>query len=65
MAYFGDHVGALESLRLSYKTGATVPVAANLALPVLRPVRQLPEFRQFVREIGLVDYCRTNGWADY
>jgi TolB-like protein/Tfp pilus assembly protein PilF len=32
--------------------------------PVMAPVRQLPEFKTFMREVNLVDYWRTYGWAD-
>jgi hypothetical protein len=28
----------------------------------MRDVRQLPRFKQFVAEIGLVDYWRQYGW---
>jgi len=31
-------------------------------LPVMREVRQLPRFKEFVREIGLVDYWNRFGW---
>ena len=33
-------------------------------LPVMREVRQLPRFKEFVREIGLVDYWNKFGWPD-
>jgi adenylate cyclase len=32
--------------------------------PVMKEVRQLPRFKEFVREIGLVDYWKEYGWPD-
>jgi hypothetical protein len=32
--------------------------------PVLREVRQLLRFKEFVREIGLDDYWNEFGWPD-
>jgi TolB-like protein/class 3 adenylate cyclase len=32
--------------------------------PLMREVRQLPRFKEFVREIGLVDYWDEFGWPD-
>ena len=28
-------------------------------------VRRLPEFKQFVADVKLVDYWREYGWSDY
>jgi len=33
-------------------------------LPVFDEMRQLPEFKQLLLDIGLVEYWRTNGWPD-
>jgi tetratricopeptide (TPR) repeat protein len=32
--------------------------------PVFREMRQLPRFKEFAREVGLVDYWQTYGWPD-
>jgi len=32
--------------------------------PVFREVRQLDEFKDYMREIGLVAYWREYGWPD-
>jgi hypothetical protein len=32
--------------------------------PVFRDMRQLPRFKTFVREMGLVDYWQEYGWPD-
>jgi tetratricopeptide (TPR) repeat protein len=32
--------------------------------PVMQEVRQLPRFKEFIREIGLVDYWKQYGWPD-
>ena len=32
--------------------------------PVFREVRQLDEFKDYLREIGLVAYWREYGWPD-
>jgi hypothetical protein len=32
--------------------------------PVYRDMRKLPRFKEFVRQIGLVDYWREYGWPD-
>ena len=59
-AYFGDPEFAIDAIEK----------AANLEasglfwvwLPVMKEVRQLPRFNEFVREIGLVDYWNEFGW---
>jgi hypothetical protein len=33
-------------------------------LPVMKEVRQLPRFKEFIKEIGLVDYWKEFGWPD-
>ena len=61
-AYFGDHQFALavkgEEIRAS-----TVRMA-TLWYPVMSDVRQLPEFKDLVRDLNLVEYWRAYGWAD-
>lgn len=36
----------------------------GLWVPLMRDVRQLPAFKDVVRELGLVDYWRAYGWSD-
>ena len=61
-AYFGDDEFAMkvEEKAISINAESIVP----LWYPLMREVRQLPRFRQFVREIGLVDYWDKFGWPD-
>jgi hypothetical protein len=61
-AYFGDAPFALEALEVAIKRNAQN--ALNLWLPSARELRQLPRFKAFVAEIGLVDYWRQYGWPD-
>jgi adenylate cyclase len=42
-----------------------VGVVTDLWAPVYHEVRQLPRFKEFVREIGLVDYWKEYGWPDF
>lgn len=37
----------------------------TLWLPLMSEVRQLPEFKQFVRDVRLIDYWKEYGWSDY
>lgn len=63
LAYFGDAGGALEALRI--ERSATGPLGTtSLWLNLYREVRMLPGFAQLVRDIGLVDQWRKNGWGD-
>jgi TolB-like protein len=63
-AYFGDAQGALESLRTASRQGALAFAALNMWSPVMHDVRQLPDFKQLVRDMHLVDYWRQAGWPD-
>ncbi|MFC1839796.1 hypothetical protein ACFL1N_09460 [Thermodesulfobacteriota bacterium] len=61
-AYFGDPELALNVMEKSIRVH-------NVALvlmwsPIMKEVRQLPRFKEFVREIGLVDYWKEYGWPD-
>jgi adenylate cyclase len=61
-AYFGDPEFAMELLE---KAGTQrVGVITIIWIPVMKEVRQLPRFKEFVREIGLVDYWNEFGWPD-
>jgi TolB-like protein/class 3 adenylate cyclase len=61
-AYFHDPRLALQALRKSTDTN---PSNAYLFwTPLFREVRQLDEFKDYMREIGLVDYWKQYGWPD-
>jgi hypothetical protein len=61
-AYFGD---ARTALRLLEKSVHGSALLMHLAwLPVFEDVRRLPEFRELLIQIGLVDFWRTSGWPD-
>ena len=61
-AHFGDDKLALELLTRSLHGVALYSYLAWL--PVFHDVRALPEFKQLLRDIGLVDYWRSTGWPD-
>jgi adenylate cyclase len=61
-AYFGDHEFALEAMEKAVSSnGGTV---GRLWYPLMKKVRQLPRFKELVKEIGLVDYWKEYGWPD-
>ena len=61
-AYFGDYVFAMEALNKSISIdGAMIN---GIWFPVMKEVRQLPRFKELVREIGLIDYWKEYGWPD-
>jgi TolB-like protein len=62
-ARFGDAELALTSFEETYASGPEQTYA--IWRPVYRDMRKLPRFKQFVRDIGLVDYWREYGWADF
>ena len=56
---------ALEVLR-SPRFGAPAALATvDIWGPVFRDMRKLPAFKDFVRDIGLVDYWREFGWGEF
>ena len=61
-AYFGDPELALDAFEdeLRY-TGVR---SVGLWYPHMSEVRQLPEFKELVTEINLVEFWRASGWAD-
>jgi TolB-like protein/DNA-binding winged helix-turn-helix (wHTH) protein len=62
-AFFGDPQFALdvksEELRL---TGSRMN---SLWYPITAEVRRLPEFKQLMMDVNLVEYWRAYGWSDY
>jgi hypothetical protein len=61
-AYLGDPDLALQAK--SEEIRANPSRITSIWYPVMSEVRQLPAFKDFVREINLVDYWRAYGWAD-
>jgi tetratricopeptide (TPR) repeat protein len=64
-AIFGDPKLALQALREDQDPGRRRITAMALWRPVMTDVRQLSEFKDLVREWGLVDYWREFGWGDH
>jgi adenylate cyclase len=59
-SYFGEHELALQAYRES--TGLHV----YFWRPIHKGMRQLPGFKDLVRDLGLVDYWRASGnWGDF
>jgi len=56
--YFGDTELALEAMRATINQGGGL--IAYIWLPQLAQMRQLPEFKSYMREIGMVAY-----WKEY
>ena len=61
-AHFGDSHFAMNVMEKVYDLDATLVHA--LWLPVMKEVRQLPRFKEFLKEIGLIDYWEQFGWPD-
>jgi hypothetical protein len=59
-AYFGDSNMALSFLR-QVNSGP----GRSRWTAVFKETRQLPEFKDHMRELRFVDYWRTNGWGDF
>ena len=63
-SYFGDHALALDIFRELRKANAYTMV--EMWRPMHKPMRQLPGFKDLVRDMGLVDYWRsTDNWGDF
>jgi adenylate cyclase len=60
--YFGDPEFAMEVIEKSASINVTN--ISDLWDPVMQEFRQTPRFKEFVREIGLVDYWNKFGWPD-
>jgi tetratricopeptide (TPR) repeat protein len=65
-AYHHDPQFALELLpRIeTFRVGRGRVLPRVLWDPLMSDVRQMPEFKDYVRKIGLVDYWHKYGWAD-
>jgi len=61
-AYFGDPEFAMDAMEKGIKI--VTRGLFKIWYPVMQEVRQLPRFKEFVREIGLVDYWKEYGWPD-
>ena len=62
-AYFGDPRFALTVKGEEVRIG---PVRMSAVwYPVMSEVRRLPEFKELVSDLNLVEYWRVYGWADY
>lgn len=61
-AYFGDTEFSLQAIERDVRF--MVIRMQALWYPVMSEVRRLPAFKDLVRDMNLVDYWRTNGWAD-
>ena len=60
--YFGDATLALKATRAAIDEQAGLMV--YVWLPQLASMRRLPEFKEYLREIGMVDYWKEYGWPD-
>jgi adenylate cyclase len=61
-AYLHDPQLALQAMRKSID--GTAVNSFLFWTPLFREVRQLDEFKDYMREIGLVDYWKQYGWPD-
>jgi len=61
-AYFGDSEFALDA----FEKGISIHSGGLFAIwyPAMREVRNTPRFKEYVREIGLIDYWKEFGWPD-
>nr|MDJ0926887.1 winged helix-turn-helix domain-containing protein [Gammaproteobacteria bacterium] len=57
-AYFDDPKLAVRAL-------AGVQAAGPYWHPLFDDVRRLPEFKQIIRDSGLIDYWRASGWGEF
>lgn len=63
--YYGAPELALEALRRIPIEGDAWVSSWHLWRPLMRDVRRLPEFKDLVRDLGLVDYWREFGWSEF
>jgi len=60
--HFGDPELALDAMRASIDEQSAQMV--YVWLPQLAEMRHLPEFKAYLREIGMVDYWKEYGWPE-
>ena len=61
--YFGDPQLALTAMRTV--VDAQSAQMLYVWMPQLKPMRRLPEFRAYMREIGMVAYWEKHGWPPF
>jgi adenylate cyclase len=61
-AYFGDPEFSIKVMEKNVNLSNSGMMF--FWAPVFREVRQLPRFKELIREIGLVDYWKKYGWPD-
>ncbi|MCF6226931.1 MAG: hypothetical protein L3J22_11615 [Xanthomonadales bacterium] len=69
---FLNHIGTTGDIMQQLKvllakdgvSRTTLALNSDLWIPELTNLRQLPEFKQFLRDIGLVELWKTRGWPD-
>jgi TolB-like protein len=59
---FGDYDFAVEAMEKS--TNVNVRRLWKIWLPIMQETRKTTRFKEFVKEIGLVDYWKEYGWPD-
>jgi len=68
LSYFGADVEIARLLNSDLASGNTLGNSLRLAFylwaPGFSPLRQLPEYKQFLRDFGLVDLWKERGWPD-
>lgn len=62
---FGDPALAVRVLREDQNRGRRRITALALWRPLMREARQLPEFKELVKEWGFVGYWKQYGWGDH
>ncbi|HWN36865.1 MAG TPA: hypothetical protein VNP02_00115, partial [Gammaproteobacteria bacterium] len=60
--HYGDSKFAFEAMRAATEERAVL--IAYAWLPQLADMRKLPEFKTYLREIGMVDYWKDYGFPD-
>ena len=61
-AFFGDTDLAIEAMNKASRMSRSN--FWYMWFPVMKEVRQLPRFKDLIREVGLVDYWKKYGWPD-
>lgn len=65
-AYYGDPHHAVALLHRMDRSGLNgIVLLFDMWRPTLAAARRLPEFKELVRDLGLVEYWRAYGWSDH